>query len=164
MVILYPLVQRRRRKRFRHSHPFLSTGRFQRLPPNPHGSQLTFAGPYGRKYRYKVMPFGLVNVPTVYTVVIYDMKDNWDYEALVTFELSVDEYNNTTIIIDDTLAFVTSFENGLDYLEAILIIARRHFLTWKLKTCFFFPVRVEFVGHDLTQQGNLPADSKSTLL
>jgi hypothetical protein len=123
-----------------------------------------FAGPYGRTYRYKVMPFGLVNAATVYTVMIYDMQDNWDYKAVVTFELRVNENNNTTTIIDEIFIFVTSFQNGLDYLKAILIIARLHCLTWKLKKCFFFPVRVEFVGHDLTQQGNLPADSKSTLL
>jgi hypothetical protein len=28
-----------------------------------------FAGPHGHKYRYKVMPFELVNAPTVYTVI-----------------------------------------------------------------------------------------------
>ena len=123
-----------------------------------------FAGPFGRKYCYKVMPFGLVNAPTVYTIMIYDMKDGWDGEALATFQLRVDENNNTTIIIDDTFGFVTSFENGLNYLEAILTIARRHNLTWNLKKCAFFPDQVEFVGHDLTKYGNLPAESKTPLL
>jgi hypothetical protein len=92
------------------------------------------------------------------------MKDNWDNEAAVTFHLHVDEDNNTTIIIDDTFGFVTSYDNGLNYLEAILTIARRHSLSWKLKKCFFFPSQVEFVGHDLTKAGNLPAESKSPLL
>jgi hypothetical protein len=77
-----------------------------------------FAGPHGRKCRYKVMPFGLVNAPTVYTVMIYDMKDNWDNEALCTFKLVLDKHNNTTIIIDDVFGFVTSYENGLFLLEA----------------------------------------------
>ena len=123
-----------------------------------------FAGPLGRKYRYLVMPFGLVNAPTVYTIMIYDMKDNWDSKAAVKFHLHVDEDNNTTIIINDTFGFVTSYDNGLNYLEAILTIARRHGLSWKLKKCFIFPNEVEFVGHDLTKAGNLPAGSKSTLL
>jgi hypothetical protein len=123
-----------------------------------------FVGPRGRKYWYKVMPFGLVNAPTIYTVVIYDMQDNWDNEVLCTFKLIVDENNNTTIIIDDVFGFVTSYENGLFLLEAIFTIARRHSLTWKLKKCDFFPQIVEFVGHDLTEEGNHPAGSKSTLL
>jgi hypothetical protein len=87
-----------------------------------------FAGPRGRKYWYKVMPFGQVNAPTIYTVMIYDMKDNWDNEVLCTFKLIVDENNNTTIIIDDVFGFVTSYENGLFLLEAIFTIARRHSL------------------------------------
>jgi hypothetical protein len=124
-----------------------------------------FAGPHGRKYWYKVMPFGLVNAPTVYTVMIYDMKDNWDNEVLCTFKLVVDENNNTTIIIDDVFGFVTSYyENGLFLLEAIFTIARRHSLNWKLKKCNFFLEIVEFVSHNLTKEGNHPADSKSTLL
>jgi hypothetical protein len=111
------------------------------------------------------MPFGLANAPTVYTVMIYDMKDNWDNEALCTFKLIVDENNNTTIIIDNVFGFVTSYEKGLFLLDAIFTIARRHSLNcWKLKKCDFFPEIVEFVGHDLTKEGNLPADSKSTLL
>jgi hypothetical protein len=96
--------------------------------------------------------------------MIDDMKDNWDSEALCTFQLAVDENNNTTIIIDDVFGFVTSYENSLVLLEVIFTIARRHSLNWKLKKCDFFPKIVEFVGHDLTKEGNLPADSKSTLL
>jgi hypothetical protein len=38
-----------------------------------------------------------------------DMQDNWDYEALAKFNLQVNENNNTTIIVDNTFAFITSF-------------------------------------------------------
>jgi hypothetical protein len=138
---------------------------YQQIKIEENSSKKTaFAGPRGRKYRYKVMPFGLVNAPTIYTVMIYDMKDNWDNEVLCTFKLIVDENNNTTIIINDVFSFVTSYENGLFLLEAIFTIARRHSLNWKLKKCDFFPQIVEFVGHDLTKEGNHPAGSKSTLL
>jgi hypothetical protein len=35
-----------------------------------------FAGPYGQKYQYKVMPFGLVNAPTIFVTMIYDLKSD----------------------------------------------------------------------------------------
>jgi hypothetical protein len=126
-------------------------------------NKTAFAGPYGRKYVYNVMPFGIVNAPTIYTIMIYDLKDSWDSEA-IKFEITIDENNNSTIIIDDNFCYVTSYENGLGYLRAILTVARRHSLSWKLKKCFFFPDKVEFVGHDITDIGNCPADSKSPLL
>ena len=41
-----------------------------------------FAGPGGRKYRYNVMPFGHVNGPVIFVIMIYDLKDHWDILAL----------------------------------------------------------------------------------
>jgi len=37
-----------------------------------------FAGPGGRKYWYLVMPFGLVNGPSFFVIMIYDLKNHWD--------------------------------------------------------------------------------------
>ena len=36
-------------------------------------SKTAFAGPGGRKYRYTVMPFGLVNGPVIFVVMIHDL-------------------------------------------------------------------------------------------
>jgi hypothetical protein len=126
-------------------------------------NKTAFAGPYGRKYVYNVMPFRLVNAPTIDTIMIYDMKDFWDNKAM-KMDISIDGNNNSTIIIDNNFCYVTSYESGLGYLKAILTVAHRHGLSWKLKKCFFFPNKVEFVGHDISQIGNFPADSKSPLL
>ena len=123
-----------------------------------------FAGPYGRKYRYKVMPFGLVNAPTIFVTMIYDLKNDWDEELLDLFKIKVDESNNSTIIIDDNFTYSETYEIALAHIESILIVSRRHNLSWKLKKCAFFPIKVEFVGHDLTQEGNMPAESKDALL
>jgi hypothetical protein len=56
-----------------------------------------FAGPQGRKYRYKVMPFGLVNAPTIFVIMIYDLKDEWDNEAILNFYITIDENNNCKV-------------------------------------------------------------------
>ncbi len=92
------------------------------------------------------------------------MKEYWDAEALTSFDFQVDEDNNTSVIIDDICAWIVLYIKGLQYLESILIVSRRHNLSWKLKKCDFFPEKVEFVGHNLTQRGNQPAHSKDPLL
>jgi hypothetical protein len=138
---------------------------YHQIKMEPQSSAKTaFAGPHGRKYRYKVMPYGIVNGPTIYVIMIYNMKDHWDSEALGQFKMQVDQNNNATIIIDDTFAYFETIEKGLMYLEDILTVCRRYNLTWKLKKCSFFPDKVDFVGHDLTKKGNYPASSKDTLL
>jgi hypothetical protein len=138
---------------------------FHQIRMEPSSSKKTaFAGPYGRKYRYKVMPFGLVNAPTIFVTMIYDLKNDWDEELLDVFKIQVDEDNNSTIIIDDNFTYSIDHETALAQLESILIVSRRHNLSWKLKKCSFFPIKVEFVGHDLTQEGNMPAASKDALL
>jgi hypothetical protein len=138
---------------------------FHQIKMEPSSSKKTaFAGPYGRKYRYKVMPFGLVNAPTIFVTMIYDLKNDWDEELLDVFKIRVDEDNNSTIIIDDNFTYSIDHETALSQLESILIVSRRHNLSWKLKKCSWFPIKVEFVGHDLTHEGNMPAESKDALL
>ena len=62
-----------------------------------------------------VMPFGIVNGPTIFVMMIYDLKESWDKIATLKYHLTIDEHNNTTVIIDDTFGFVTSYDNGLLY-------------------------------------------------
>jgi hypothetical protein len=92
------------------------------------------------------------------------MKDHWDSKSLGQFKMQVDNNNNATIIIDDTFTYFETIENGIMYLKAILTVCRRYNLTWKLKKYSFFPDKVEFVGHNLTNKGNYPGSSKDTLL
>ena len=138
---------------------------YHQIEMEHHSSLKTaFAGPYGKKYRYKVMPFGLVNGPATYVIMIHDLKDHWDHIARTRFKLDINQSNNTTIIIDDTFGFTQNYDQALAYIESILIVAERYRLSWKLKKCSFFPASVEFVGHDVKSAGNTPAESKDRLL
>jgi hypothetical protein len=110
------------------------------------------------------MPFGLVNAPTIFVTMIYDLKNDWDKKLLDLFKIKVDKSNNSTIVIDDNFTYSEDHETALTHIESILIVSRHHNLSWKLKKCAFFPIKVEFVGHNLTQGGNMPAESKDTLL
>lgn len=123
-----------------------------------------FAGPNGRKYRYTIMPFGLVNGPVVFIIMVYDLKDHWDNLAFEEFGLEIDHNTNSIIIIDDTFIYSNNLQNLLKYFRCILEISKRYNLSWKLEKCGFLEPRFEFVGVDIADDGNHPALSKKPLI
>ena len=126
-------------------------------------SKTVFAGPGGGKYRYTVMPFGLVNGPVIFVVMIHDLKGHWD-DLATSLGISLGNSTNTIIIIDDTFVFSDDEDTIFKYLESILEISKRYNLSWKLEKCEFFTPRFEFVGIDIDSNGNRPALSKTPLL
>jgi hypothetical protein len=129
-----------------------------------HASSLktAFAGPHGRKYRYKVMPFGLVNGPVIFVIMVYDLKNHWDTLAQ-SWNLNINDETNSIIIIDDTFIYSNSLDSIIEYLRAILEISKRYNLSWKLEKCGFLDPRFEFVGVDVADIGNYPAKSKEPI-
>ena len=121
-----------------------------------------FSGPGGRKYRLTVMPFGPVNGPVIFVIMIYDLKDHWDSLAS-QWGVILDNFTNSIIIIDDTFIFSNDENTIFLYLESILEISKRYNLSWKLEKCEFFSERFEFVGTDIASAGNCPAKSKTPL-
>ena len=97
-----------------------------------------FAAPDGRKYFYKVMPFGIVNGPTIFVIFIFDMRINWNNLAR-EYNIKIGPNNNTRIIIDDTYMFIETYLNEINYLRAVLEISKRYNLSWKLKKVFILP-------------------------
>ena len=91
---------------------------------------------------YKLMPFEVVNGPTIFVIFIFDMRINWN-ELAREYNIKIGPNNNTRIIIDDTYMFIETYLNGIDYLRAVLEISKRYNLSWKLNKCSFFPERVE---------------------
>ena len=121
-----------------------------------------FSGPGGRKYKWKVLPFGLRNGPAVFTAMMYDIKEVWD--KIISEKIDLSRDNGTRIIIDDLFIFAESLENALFMLEVICDVAQHYCATWKLKKTHFFANKIEFVGVDVSVQGNQPASSKATTL
>ena len=66
--------------------------------------------------------------------------------------------------MNDTFLYATTIENAFIILESVCIVARKYHLTWKLKKCRWFPKKVEFVGVDVSQKGNMPASSKEKII
>lgn len=125
--------------------------------------KLAFQGPDAIKYTYAVMPFGPMNGPTIFIDFIHDMDSGW--KALATERgVPIGESNNTRIIVDDILSFAETFDIAMKYLRCQLEVCRAQNLSLKLKKCHWFPMRAEFVGIDVTPEGNRPAQSKHQLL
>jgi hypothetical protein len=112
-----------------------------------------FAGPNGRKYRYTVMPFSIVNGPVIFIVMIYDLKDHWDHLSIYEMSLDIGTDTNSIIIIDDTFMYSNDLLTIISYLRSVLETSKRYNLSWKLEKCGFLEPRFEFVGIDIADDG-----------
>jgi hypothetical protein len=130
-----------------------------------HNSSLktAFAGPNGQKYRYKVMPFSLVNGPVIFVIIIYDLKNHWDNLA-ESWNIGINQDTNSNIIINDTFIYSLSLQSILGYLQVILEISKWYNLSLKLEKCGFLEPSFEFVGVNVANIGNHPAKSKEPLV
>ena len=71
---------------------------------------------------------------------------------------------STRIIVDDIFSWTSTFESFVDHLKCQLEVCMSQNLFLSLKKCLFCPNRMEFVGHDVCENGNRPAQSKRGLL
>ena len=78
--------------------------------------------------------------------------------------LAVGRSVDTKIIVDDILNWSKTFREALQYIICQLKICKAYRLTLSLKKSHFFPKRLEFVGIDVSPDGNRPAMSKHELL
>eukprot|EP00957_Ditylum_brightwellii_P012153 917909-Ditylum_brightwellii.AAC.1 len=65
------------------------------------------------------------------------------------------------VIVDDVLVYGREKRNLLEYFRAVLDVLKHHRATINLKKCKWFHERCEFVGIDVGQGGNRPAQSKT---
>lgn len=125
--------------------------------------KLAFQGPDAIKWTWNVMPFGPVNGPSIFIDFMHDMDSTWKQLAIKR-EVPVGDDCNTRLIVDDLLNFAQTFKISMAYLRCQLQVAQSQNLSFKLNKCHWFPKRLEFVGVDVTVDGNRPAQSKHNLL
>ena len=66
--------------------------------------------------------------------------------------------------MDDIFSWAPIFDDFIKYLTCQLEVCMSQNLSLSLKKCLFCQERVEFVGHDVCEDGNRPAQSKHELL
>jgi hypothetical protein len=125
--------------------------------------KLAFAGPNATKWTYNVMPFGPVNGPSTFIAFIHDMNSTWQ-EIACSLGLNINEDMNTTIIVDDIVSWAKQVMAALLYIECQLCVCQYQNLSLSLKKSHIFPKRFEFIGIDVSPDGNRPAMSKHSLL
>ena len=64
------------------------------------------------------------------------------------------------MIVDDIILFAQTATALLYYFICMIEVLQHHRVTVKLRKTRFFPPRAEFVGVDITKDGNSPAQSK----
>ncbi len=125
--------------------------------------KLAFQGPDAIKWTYTVMPFGPTNGPATFIQMIHDLDSAWKALA-VELGLTIDDDMNTNIIVNDIFNWAKTFQAALLYMECHFRICKAYHLSLSLKKSHFFPKWFEFVGINVSADGNRPAISKHKLL
>ena len=97
-------------------------------------------------YQFKVMPFGLMNAPGLFTQLISQVLS-----GLESF---------STGYIDDILCFSESLDDHFKHLEQIFERLREHGLKLKLTKCSFLQSETSYLGFKVTRQGIKPEENK----
>jgi hypothetical protein len=125
--------------------------------------KLAFFAPDDEKYCFGVMPFGPRNAPAFYTCMMRIFKSEW--QALYKSRYPADTAHlGSRIIIDDILLWATILAALLRLFECVCDVFMKYRVTFQLKKCEFLTNRIEYVGHDITPDGNCPAESKFDLV
>jgi hypothetical protein len=125
--------------------------------------KLAFQGVDAIKWTYNVMPFGPTNGPATFVNFIYDIDSVWKQLA-ESKGVPIGDSINTRIIIDDIVSWANEETYALLYMTCQLKVCIAYRLSLKLGKSYFFPKRFEFVGIDVSPDGNRPAKSKHGLL
>ena len=99
--------------------------------------KLAFAGPNCSKYTWTVMPFGPVNGPVIFIVFMHDLDSTWKALA-ISRQLTIDETQNTKIIVDDIFSWAKTFCDFIRYLTCQLDVCLSQNLSL-FKKVFFLP-------------------------
>ena len=101
-------------------------------------------------FRYKRKPFGVRNAPAT-------------FQRPLDIILSSVRWKNFLVYIDDVVIFSKTDEEHFSRVSHVLTLLEEAGVKLKLKKCFFFHQRVEYLGHVITP-GRLSVanDSKAT--
>ena len=98
-------------------------------------------------YEFRVMPFGLMNAPSV-------------FQRLMTRVLMglnpADDSDFVAVYIDDVLIFSRTLEEHIEHLKSVITRLQESGLKLKPSKCHFLREEVEYLGHVITPQGLKP--------
>jgi len=101
---------------------------------------------YG-SYEFLVMPFGLTNAPATFYTLMNDIFHEWRDDFVV-------------IYIDDILVYNNFMEEHVEHLQKVFQRLRENKLYAKFEKCEFGVMKMDFLGHRITQEGLKMDDHK----
>ena len=99
-------------------------------------------------YRYTRMPFGLRNAPAT-------------FQRALDIILSGVRWQTCLIYLDDVIVFSKTAQQHVKDVDLVLTLLRQAGVTLKLKKCFWFQDRVDYLGHVITP-GRLSVAKENT--
>ena len=102
------------------------------------------------------MPMGATNAHPAFVALVAKFKEEWDRKAS---QRKLQGYKSQ-VIVDDIMLSARDIETLIRYFLCVLEILQHYRCTAKLRKCRFFPSIAEFVGLDISENGNSPARSK----
>ena len=124
----------------------LISGYWQIMMDEADKEKTAFCTSHRGLYQFKVMPFGLMNAPGLFTQLISQVLEG--YESF------------TTGYIDDILCFSESLEDHFQHLEMVFRRLREHGLKLKPTKCSFLQSETSYLGFRVTQDGIKPEEDK----
>jgi hypothetical protein len=118
--------------------------------------KLAFQGVDGIKWTYTVMPFGPTNGLSTFINFIHDLDSVWKEHARSS-GIPIDDDTNTKIIVDDIVSWSRLLEYALAYMRCQLKFCQAYHLSLTLRKSHFFPKSFEFIGVDVCNDSNCPA-------
>jgi hypothetical protein len=133
----------------------MDSGYWQLVAEPAARAKLAFYTPNGKK-RWTVMPMGALNSAATFCAMMETLKQEWNKVAA---EKQI-QHCDTKVIVDDVLIYGRDSDELIRYFGVVVDVLKHHRATLKLKKCKWFGKSCEFVGVDVTSEGNKPAESK----
>ena len=91
-------------------------------------------------FQFRVMPFGLTNAPATFERLIEKVLFGLQWEKCLCY-------------LDDIIVFGETFDKTLENLKLVLNRFREANLTVKPKKCHLFQKSIEYLGHNISEEG-----------
>ena len=108
-------------------------------------------------YLSPVLPFPLSSSEPICLVAYTSVKRS-------TTSYFIRSHTGSSIIIDDILFWAAVLAALLRLFACVCDVFMKYRVTFQLKKCKFLTNRIEYVGHNITPDGNCPAESKFDLI
>ena len=113
---------------------------YYQLPVEPESRAFTAFSTSRGHWQYKRMPFGLRNAPAAFQRAMHRVLKELPRDKVIVY-------------LDDILIVESDFEKHKALVNRVLNTLKHHGIKIKMEKCAWFQEKVDFLGHQISQQG-----------